>query len=93
MFAVVVRESGDKDQINASASIVETRVKPRAMEGQGFVSAIWMTDRSGATLNVLVFETEEAARAALGRVSDAPRPPFMRVESVDVYEVLAQANR
>lgn len=91
MFAVVVRESGDKDEINAGAPMVETRVKPRAMEAQGFVSATWMTDRSGATLNVFVFDTEEAARAALGRIRDAPRPPFMRVESVDLYEVLAHA--
>lgn len=91
MFAVVVRESGDKDQINASASIVETRVKPQVMAAQGFVSAIWMTDRSGATLNVLVFDTEEAARAALERARNAPRPPFMRADSVDLYEVQARA--
>jgi hypothetical protein len=38
-----------------------------------------------------VFESEEAARAALEAARTAPRPPFMRVESVDVFSVLASA--
>jgi hypothetical protein len=45
---------------------------------------------AGATLNVMVFESEDAARSALEPVRTAPRPPSMQVESVDVYEVLAQ---
>ena len=43
----------------------------------------------GATLNVMVFESEDAARSALEPVRTAPRPPSMQVESADVYEVLA----
>ena len=71
MYAVVVRERGQADQINTS--------------GQSF----WMTDMAGATLNVMVFESEDAARSALEPVRTAPRPPSMQVESADVYEVLA----
>jgi hypothetical protein len=50
-----------------------------------------MSDGAGSTLNVLVFESEEAARAVLEAARTAPRPPFMRVESVDVFSVLASA--
>jgi len=91
MFAVVVREAGDAAQIDGSASMVSANVAPRVREAPGFVSALWMSDGAGRTLNVLVFESEEAARAALEAARTAPRPPFMRVESVDVFSVLASA--
>jgi hypothetical protein len=49
-----------------------------------------MTDQTGGTLNVLVVETQEAARAALDPVRAAPRPEGMSMERADVYEVLAR---
>jgi hypothetical protein len=51
-----------------------------------------MTDMAGATLNVLIFESEDAARSALEPVRSAPRPPWMQLESADVYEVLASSK-
>jgi hypothetical protein len=91
MFAVVVREAGNAAQIDAGSSIVRDRVAPQVREAPGFVSALWMSDRSGGTLNVLVFESEQSARAALEAARSAPRPPFMHVESVDLFSVLASA--
>ena len=91
MFAVVVREAGDAAQIDGSGGKVSANVAPRVREAPGFVSGLWMSDGAGRTLNVLVFESEEAARAALEAARTAPRPPFMRVESVDVFSVLASA--
>ena len=91
MFAVVVREAGDAALIDASGGMVSSNVAPRVREAPGFVSALWMSDGAGRTLNVLVFESEGAARAALEAARTAPRPPFMRVESVEVFSVLASA--
>jgi hypothetical protein len=91
MFAVVVREAGDAAQIDGSGSMVSANVAPRVREAPGFVSALWMSDGAGRTLNVLVLESEEAARAVLEAARTAPRPPFMRVESVDLFSVLASA--
>ena len=88
MFAVVVRERGQAEQIDSSGQHVEANVLPRVRQAPGIVSGLWMTDRAGTTLNVMVFETEDAARSA-EPTRDAPRPPFMRLESADVYEVLA----
>lgn len=93
MFAVVVRETGDAAQIDASGSIVSERVAPQARAAPGFVSALWMSDGAGGTLNVLVFESEEAASAALPAARSSPRPPFMRVETVDLYRVIASTER
>jgi hypothetical protein len=91
MFAVVVREAGDPAMIEASAGLVTANVAPRVREAPGFVSALWMSDGAGRTLNVLVFSSEEAARAGLEAARKAPRPPFMRVESVEAFTVLASA--
>ncbi len=91
MFAVVVREAGDASKIDGSGELVSANVAPRVREAPGFVSALWMSDGAGGTLNVLVFASEEAARAAIGATRAAPRPPFMHVESVDLFSVLATA--
>lgn len=93
VYAVVVRESGDPDKIEASDSIVRTNVAPRVARAPGFVSAVWMTDGAGGTLNVITFESEATARAALDAARDAPRPPFMKVERVDLLRVVASAGR
>ncbi len=91
MFSVVVREAGDAARIDASAGMVSANVAPRVRDAPGFVSALWMSDRAGRTLNVMVFDSEEAARRALDAARDAPRPPFMHVETVELFSVLANA--
>jgi hypothetical protein len=91
MFAVVVREAGDAAQIDGSGSMVRDRVAPQVRQAPGFVSAVWMSDGAGRTLNVLVFESEETARGALEATRSSPRPPFMHLESVDLFSVLASA--
>jgi hypothetical protein len=42
-------------------------------------------------LNVLTFDSEASARAALEPARNAPRPPFMKVESVELVRVIANA--
>jgi head-tail adaptor len=91
VFAVVVRESGDAEQIDAGGEMVQAAVAPRVRQAPGFVSAYWMSDGRGGTLNVLAFESEDAAKAALEAARNAPRPPFMRLEAVDLFRVLASA--
>ena len=91
MFAVVVRESGDKELIDGSAEMVRENVAPTVRQAPGFVSAMWLSDGAGRTLNVLTFESEAAARAALEHARNAPRPPFMKLETVDLLRVLAVA--
>jgi hypothetical protein len=91
MYAVVVRESGDPEQIEASADIVERTVAPQVRSAPGFVGALWMSDGAGSTLNVITFQSESAAMAALEAARTAPRPPFMRVDRVDLLRVLASA--
>ena len=91
MYAVVVREAGDAAQIDGSSGIVRERIVPRVRRAPGFVSALWMTNGSGGTLNVIVFQSEAAARMGLDAARQAERPPFMQVETVDLFNVVATA--
>jgi hypothetical protein len=89
MFAVVVRETGQREEIEGSTELLTANLLPRVREAPGIVSASFMSDGEGATLNVLVFESEEAARAALQLTRNARRPDFLELESADLYRVLA----
>jgi hypothetical protein len=91
MYAIVVRETGDAARIDRGGDHVTTNVAPRLREAPGFVTAMWLSDGAGNTLNVLAFETEEAARNAIGAARNAPRPEFLAVKSADIYRVLATA--
>jgi hypothetical protein len=89
MFAVIVEESGDAKGVWSSVEHLTANVVPQARRAPGIVSATWTADEGGRTVNMLLFEDEQSARAALERIRSAPRPPFMRVDSVELKEVLA----
>jgi hypothetical protein len=89
MYAVVVREVGDADQIDQGGDYVDANVVPRVRQAPGFVSAFWMSDGSGNTLNVIAFATEDAARSALDGARRAPRPPYLRLEGAEIFRILA----
>jgi hypothetical protein len=89
MYAVVVRETGQREAIEGSGELLEANLMPRVRQAPGIVAASFLSDGEGATLNVLVFETEDAARAALELTRNAQRPGFLALESADLYRVLA----
>ena len=89
MHAVVVRETGQREAIEGSAELLAATLLPRVRQAPGIVSAAFMSDGEGGTLNVLVFESEEAAQAALQLTRNAARPGFLQLESADLYLVLA----
>jgi hypothetical protein len=46
-------------------------------------------ERVERDLNVIAFTSEAEVRAALEAARMSPRPPFMKVEAVDLFRVLA----
>lgn len=94
MHGVIVQvkvESGREDEARAMLREV---VVPTAKQLDGFASGTWLRAlRGGAGRGVLLFESEEAARAAVEEIRAQGPPPDAPVtmESVDAYEVLAQA--
>ena len=91
MHAVLVNvtiEPGHGDEAQAQ---LETNVVPQVKEAPGVVSGYWMRSSDGQHgSSVILFENEEAARAAADMIPNTPRPDFITFDSIEVREVVAQ---
>ena len=89
MHAVVVRVS-ISDVESAQKALKET-VVPAVSGAPGFVAGYWTRAEDGSNgQSMLVFESEDAARAMAGRIGDNI-PDAVTLESVEVREVAASA--
>jgi hypothetical protein len=89
MHAVAVRVS--LSNADTAQRELEEKVVPRVSGAPGFVAAYWTRsdDRSNGQ-SMLVFESEDAARAVADRIH-AEVPEGVTVDSVEVREVVASA--
>jgi hypothetical protein len=88
MHAVIVRVNISDDE-NAERTLRE-QVVPRATQAPGFVSGYW-TRVGNSGLSMVVFESEDAARAA-GERGRSMALHGVSVEDVEVREVIAHAT-
>ena len=89
MHAVVVRVTVNDDE--RGRRMLNEEVVPRAKQAPGFVAGYWTrsgSDESG--LSMIVFESEEAARAVSERIPGTV-PEGVTLENVEVREVVANA--
>ena len=87
MHAVVIRVT-IKDR-EAATSELRDNVVPAVSQAPGFVAGYW-TRKDDTGLSMVVFESEDAARAASERISDGI-PDSVNLEDVDLREVVANA--
>lgn len=87
MHAVVVKVTVN-DQGTAQDEL-RTRVVPNVSQSPGFVAGYW-TRAGNEGLSMVIFESEDAAREMAERVPQTA-PEAVRVESVEVREVVASA--
>jgi hypothetical protein len=89
MHAVLVKVS-ISDVENSEKELKET-VVPRISQSPGFVAGYWTRSEDGTNgRSMLVFESEEAARAAAERIGPNV-PQGVTFESAEVREVVATA--
>jgi len=90
MHAVVVKVTvGDAETAQQG---LRSHVVPRVSSLPGFVAGYWTLPPEGKDgLSMLVFESEEAARAAADAVRQGDMPPTVSLESAEVREVVANA--
>jgi heme-degrading monooxygenase HmoA len=89
MHAVAVKVS-IQDAENAQ-KVLEERVVPGVSQAPGFVAAYWTRSADGDNgLSMLVFESEDAARAMADRVGGMV-PEGVTFNSAEVREVVASA--
>jgi hypothetical protein len=79
------------DDVDRDDRLLEEQVVPRASGAAGFVAGYWT--RSGDSgLSMVVYESEEAAQAVAEQIESMGLPDdAVRVESVEVREVVASA--
>ena len=87
-YAAVIRvkiaPDSDRDHRH---SILNDFVIPEARALPGFEKGTWMNDASGTGTCIVVFDTEEHARAAIVPLTPAGGPPVI---DSDVHEVEVQ---
>jgi hypothetical protein len=88
MHAVVVRATiGESDVAEKG---LKEQVLPRVKEAPGLVAAYWTrSDDKTNGVSMIVFESEEAARAAASMIGNAPPPETVTLDNVEVREVVA----
>lgn len=87
MHAVVVRVTVD----NPEAAVKELREQtvPRVSQAPGFVAGYW-TRKDDTGLAMIVFDSEEAATAAMERLQAEP-PAEVTIEGAELREVVEHA--
>ena len=89
MHAVVVRVS--ISDVESAQKALKQMVVPRVSGAPGFVAGYWTRSDDGSNgQSMIVFESEDAARAVAERIGSEV-PPGVTVESAEVREVVASA--
>lgn len=87
MYAVVVRVTIDEE--GAAIAALRDDVVPQVSQAPGFVAGYW-TRKDKTGLSMIVFESEDAARAASERIPGTV-PEGVTLNDVEVREVVAHA--
>ena len=87
MHAVVVRVRITEE--GAAVAALREQVVPQVSQAPGFVAGSW-TRKDDAGLSMIVFESEDAARAVSERIPGTV-PEGVTLEDIEVREVVAHA--
>jgi len=92
MHAVVVKVSIQGEE-ETSLKYLRENIVPGVSQAPGFVAGYWVRrEDQGEGNSVIVFESEEAARGAAGRISEGVEAnPGVTLKDVSVGEVVANA--
>jgi hypothetical protein len=90
MHAVVVRVT--INDFESARKMLEEEVVPRVKQAPGLVAGYWTrSDDQSSGSSMIVFESEEAARAAEAMIQQQPPTDAVTFDSVEVREVVASA--
>jgi hypothetical protein len=91
MFAAFVTVSIDPGKESEARAVLINDVVPMVKQSEGLIAGYWGESNGGKGLSVVLFDTEEHARAAVPPVGLRPPGSPVSVESVDICEVIATA--
>lgn len=86
MHAALVMLTIDPDQAPAAASALTNDILPRVTSASGFVAGYWLEPVSNKGFSMVVFETEDEARASVPPIGDWAAPG-VTIDAVDIRRV------
>jgi heme-degrading monooxygenase HmoA len=87
LLVSVTIEPGHDEEAQAQ---LETVVLPRVREAPGVIAGYWTRATDGAHgASMVIFESEESARAGGEQAQNMPRPAFITFDSIEVREIVA----
>jgi heme-degrading monooxygenase HmoA len=90
MHAVVVNVT--IKEFGPALEALRSQVVPRVSQAPGFRTGYWLRSEENRGLSVIVFESEDAAKAAAEQVQAQGAPTdAVTLDSVEVREVVANA--
>ena len=87
MHAVIVKVT--IKELEAATTALQEEVVPRASQAPGFVAGYW-TREGDSGLSMVVFESEDTARAASEQIPSG-MPEAVTLDGIEVREVVANA--
>jgi hypothetical protein len=92
MHMLVITVGIEADKGDEATALLHRQVVPDVKATPGFVSGTWARSEDGSRGHgVVLFESEETAKAALATAVQAPATGPVKVLYSEVMEVLAQA--
>jgi hypothetical protein len=94
MYAVFVEVDADESHLEAAREVLPKAAVPMAREA-GAKAGYWLAPQNGRGVSVVIYDTEDEARAVAARTEVGKPPPFpdppagLTVKTVEVREVLA----
>ncbi len=92
MHANVVFVNVDARQADPARRGLYEHVIPRISQTAGFVTGYWLEPLDGKGISVTLWESEQAARKAAGRIQPPSSPTTgVKVDRIETREVIGQA--
>lgn len=94
MYAMMTQWQADEGEYETLRAKLQTQVAPAVQRAPGFIEGYWVWDHAtGKVYDLVLFETEEQARAEKQVVEQLPQPDSSeRFELARVVEVAAHAK-
>jgi len=90
MHAALIRLTVDPEQAPAAAEALTTDILPRVRSAPGFVAGYWLEPADGRGFSIVLFETEDQARAGVPP-SSSWAAPGIDITGVELRRVAATA--
>ena len=82
----------DATQADPARRGLHNQVIPRVSQTPGFVAGYWLEPLDGKGISVTLWESEQAARKAAGRIQPPSSPTTgVKVDRIETREVIGQA--